>query len=383
MARTATTTTATTRTATTGTRPARARATARAAVGAAAATVLAVGIGAGPAAACGFLVAPNGAVDLLRTTTLASWENGVEHYVTSFEFSSEQPSFGSIIPLPSEPTTVERAGDWTLQRLRREIEPVSTATSAAAAAAAPAADKAEVLRQVQIDSLDVTVLRGGGAAVAEWANRNGFDLGADVTASLEHYATLSPYFMAAKFDSARAGASNFRSGDGIPIHLELPLDRPWVPLEILGAAKTADETVQADVFLLTPGKPRFGRFDDGVTVERSGPAASGLLDDLRSDKNSSWIPDHAYLTHVAIDTTAAKLTRDLVPIVAPVPSAPLPDTEPAAPTAVRTTVPWAVAAGLGGLLVGGLITALAGRSTRRRGATAAAAVDRVPNLAAR
>src|SRR5436189_165330 len=70
------------------------------------------------AAACGGLVAPNGTVRLLSTTTLAAWHDGVEHYVTSFKFAGDgQGEFGSIVPLPGIPTKVERGGDWTLQRL--------------------------------------------------------------------------------------------------------------------------------------------------------------------------------------------------------------------------------------------------------------------------
>ena len=323
-----------------------------------------VAIGVGPAGACGFLVAPNGAVELLRTTTLASWENGVEHYVTSFEFSSEQTSFGSIIPLPSEPTTVERAGDWTLQRLRREIEPPPAAAGAATTtAAASAADKAVVLQQVQVDSLDVTILRSGGKEVVDWAKTNGFDIDPTVTTVLERYGNRSPYFMAAKFDATRAQVSKFRSGDGIPIHLELPLDRPWVPLEILAAGKEDNESVQADVFLLTPVKPTFGSLDKGVVIERSRPATSSLLDDLRSDKNSTWVPDKAYLTHVSINSSAAKLKRDLVPLVAPVPHAPL-QLEPYRPAG--TNMAWTMVAALGGIVVGAAAVGAVGVTTRRR-----------------
>jgi hypothetical protein len=43
-----------------------------------------VALGTVPAWGCGFLVAPNGAVDLQRTTTLAAYHDGVEHYITSF-----------------------------------------------------------------------------------------------------------------------------------------------------------------------------------------------------------------------------------------------------------------------------------------------------------
>jgi len=53
----------------------------------------------------------------VRTTTLAAYHDGVERYVTSFEFTGEGEEVGSIIPLPDVPTDVVRGGDWTLQRL--------------------------------------------------------------------------------------------------------------------------------------------------------------------------------------------------------------------------------------------------------------------------
>ena len=72
---------------------------------------------AGPAVACGGLVGENGTIQLVRTATLAAYHDGVERYVTSFEFVGEGAEVGSIIPLPDVPTSVERGGDWTLQRL--------------------------------------------------------------------------------------------------------------------------------------------------------------------------------------------------------------------------------------------------------------------------
>ena len=70
-----------------------------------------------PAGACGGLVGENGTIELVRTTTLAAYHDGVERYVTSFEFTGEGEEVGSIVPLPDVPTDVERGGDWTLQRL--------------------------------------------------------------------------------------------------------------------------------------------------------------------------------------------------------------------------------------------------------------------------
>ncbi len=40
--------------------------------------------GASAALACGGLVNPNGTVSLVRTTTMAGYVDGIEHYFTSF-----------------------------------------------------------------------------------------------------------------------------------------------------------------------------------------------------------------------------------------------------------------------------------------------------------
>ena len=49
-------------------------------------------------AACAGLIGSNGAVNLGRTTTLVAYHNGVEHYVTSFEFLGGGGEFGTLIP---------------------------------------------------------------------------------------------------------------------------------------------------------------------------------------------------------------------------------------------------------------------------------------------
>src|SRR5438045_3147695 len=94
---------------------------------------------AAPAGACGGLVGENGTIQLGRTTTLAAYHDGLEHYVTSFDFTGEGAEVGSIVPLPGVPTVVERGGDWTLQRLEREVAPpIQEQLRAASATAAPA-----------------------------------------------------------------------------------------------------------------------------------------------------------------------------------------------------------------------------------------------------
>ena len=59
-----------------------------------------------PILACGGLIGPNGAVNLLRTTTMAGYHDGIEHYVTAFQFAGGGGAFGSITPLPGVPSSV-------------------------------------------------------------------------------------------------------------------------------------------------------------------------------------------------------------------------------------------------------------------------------------
>jgi hypothetical protein len=267
-----------------------------------------------PAFACGGLIGPNGAVNLLRTTTLAGYHNGVEHYVTAFQFAGGGGAFGSITPLPGIPSSVVRGGDWTLQRLVRETDPpVPEAFDGALAARA----SAQVLQQVRIDALDITILKGGGAEIGVWAKEHGFRLPPDAPEVLDFYANRSPIFMAASFDADAAAARGQAVGDGTPVHLTIPTDNPWVPLRILALGKAASETVQADVYLLTDRKPTMLPDPSGLLASRgvklahSGAASGSLLADLRSDKGMGWIPQRAWLTKVAIDAKASDLRFDL------------------------------------------------------------------------
>lgn len=262
------------------------------------------------ALACGGLIAANGAVRLVRTTTLAGYADGVEHYVTSFAFQSPEESFGSIIPLPDVPTDVVRGGDWTLQRLEREVSPVVPLAQAASVGTAVRTGGVEVLLETQVDALDITVVRGGGTEVAEWATEQGFELSDDAPEVFEFYAQRSPVFMAARFDASRAADENLTAGDGIPVHLTIPTDDPWVPLRILGLGKPAEEVVEASVFLLTPQRPDV-LAPDGVTLSTSRAATGSLLVDLRSDVGGGWVPQDAWLSHYVVDTPAGALTADL------------------------------------------------------------------------
>ena len=269
---------------------------------------------AAPAFACAGLIGPNGAVNLLKTTTFAGYHDGVEHYVTAFQFAGGSGQFGSLVPLPGVPSEIIRGGDWTLQRLVREVPDVDAFKAFAVPQARSAAGDAVVLQQVRIDALDVTILQGGGEAVGRWATEHGFRLPPDAPEVLDFYANRSPIFMAAVFDADAAKARGQRVGDGTPVHLVIPTASPWVPLRILGLGKTGADRVTANVFLLTDTAPQMLPVPigaNGMRIDHSARATDSLLGDLRSDKGMSWVPASGWLTKVAIDASASQLKYDL------------------------------------------------------------------------
>jgi hypothetical protein len=268
--------------------------------------------GPGSASACAGLIGSNGAVNLGRTTTLAGYHDGVEHYVTAFKFLGGGGQFGTLIPLPGVPSSVERGGDWTLQRLQRETTPVFETADGDFAALAQGAPRVEVLQEVKIDALDIKVLQGGGADVAVWAGEHGFSLSPDAPEVLDFYAQRSPIFLAAVFDGDAAAARGQQLGDGTPVHITIPTDNPWVPLRILGLGKQPSDQVQADVFLLTDDKPALLPVGlPGLTLTHDDAATVSLLDDLRADAGGSWVPQSAWLTKLQIDAPAGNLRYDL------------------------------------------------------------------------
>jgi hypothetical protein len=325
-------------------------------------------IGAGPALACGGLIGPNGGVSLLKTTTLAGYHDGVEHYVTGFSFTGGTGNFGSIIPLPGVPTKVEKGGNWTLQRLVKEVTPPEPrAGFFDKAAVATAAAPAEVLQQVRVDALDLTVLKGAGTSVGTWARDNGFSLPPDAPALLDFYANRSPIFLAAKFDAAAARAQGQREGGVTPIHLSIPTSNPWVPLAILGLGKQPAEFIQADVFLLTDNKPTMlpapaavgsdQTSTTGLVLSRSQEGSASLISDLRSDQGMGWIPQTGmWLSYLQVNTPAVNLHYDLAVDAsgaqAPLPmAAGLPDGVAPAPIPAGSRDAWIWAATATGVLV--------------------------------
>jgi hypothetical protein len=276
-----------------------------------------------PAAACGGLIAPNGAIRLDRATTLVAWHDGVEHYFTSFSYHGEASSFGWIVPLPAVPVKVEQGGGWTLQRLFRETHPQPAILGLEFAAKdAAATPSVEVLQQVQVQALDITVLRGSGQGVLDWASQNGFRIDAETHAHVLQYAKGSPVFMAAKYNAGRAARQRLIFGDGAPVLITLKVPHPWIPFEVLAAG----QQVQADLYLLSDNPVNTSEWRaligasgvgtsvagaEGFTMQFQEKMTDSLYHDLSTDKNMSWVRRDGWLTYLSLDAPDNKVTYDM------------------------------------------------------------------------
>ena len=105
------------------------------------------------------------------------------------------------------------------------------------------------------------------------------------------------------------------------MHVVIPTPNPWVPLRILALGRSPQDLIQADVFLLTDRKPEMlpqglaptgNPNQQGIVQERSEQASTSLMNDLRSDSRSKWIPNGPmWFTYLKIDAPASTITHDL------------------------------------------------------------------------
>jgi len=286
-----------------------------------------VAVGVQSAAACGGLVARNGAVRLDRATTFVAWQGGTEHYLTSFTYQGAATDVGWIVPLPAVPSSIEPGGRWTLQRLVREFSPpVAVAGQADGAVAATSMTKsAEVLQQTTVDAVDLTVLRGSADEVLVWCKQNSFEINAETRAHIEAYAKSSPIFMAARYNVEKANQLGRFQGDGTPVLITMPTAHLWVPLEVLA---NAFDPVDADIFLLTDARPNTGQESSlfgiptssvgdelpgapGFVLEQQKQMTEQLHVDLSTDRNMGWVPASGWVTHMTLHAPSPTVEYDM------------------------------------------------------------------------
>ena len=275
-----------------------------------------------PAFACGGLIAPDGEVRLQQATTLIAWHNGIEHYLTTFTYFGTSKNIGWIVPLPAVPLRIQDGGAWTLQRLEIESHPAPVRFASGETDAA-VAQSAAVLQRVKIEALNITVIRGSGQEVLNWAAGNGFIVDSETRSHLLVYAKASPIFMAVKFDTSAAKARHELEGDGTPILITMKTPHIWVPLEVLALD---GQQVQADLYLLTDHPLYTSDFDafagqssvnstvgnaQGFTMPFQEKMTSTLYHDMSTDRNMGWVWPDSWMTYLTLNAPSDSVTYDL------------------------------------------------------------------------
>ena len=159
----------------------------------------------GPDFACGGLIGPNGAVNLLRTTTFAGYHEGVEHYVTAFQFAGGGGAFGSHHAAARHPEH-RREGrrlDPPAPHPRDRARPVFDGDLVFAARGRRPGRRGADGGEASTRSTS-RCSRAAATRSAQWAKDHGFRLPPDAPEVLDFYAKRSPIFLAAAFDADAA-----------------------------------------------------------------------------------------------------------------------------------------------------------------------------------
>ena len=246
------------------------------------AVAAAVLLGAQSALACGGLVGPGGTVQLARTTTLAGYHDGVEHYLTSFTYAGGE---GQVrldrAPARRPQRRSARAASGTLQRLVRETQPQPELLRSPRPpwpTTRPGFRAAHPRRRSTLSTSPCCAAAAGRSGTGPTST--GFGLSVDAPEVLDFYAAL--YLHGGQLRRPPGRGYGQRLGDGTPIHLTIPTADPWVPLRILGLGREAADPIQADVYLLTDRRPAV--LPNPVAAGERGVAWSGAAQRPRS----SW-----------------------------------------------------------------------------------------------
>ena len=232
----------------------------------------------------------NGTIQLVRTTTLAAYHDGVERYVTSFEFTGEGESVGSIVPLPDVPTSVERGGDWTLQRLAQEVAPPRLAAESAAERRRP---RRPTSRSSSRRRSTPSTSRCSRAA----ATRSG--VGRSTTASSCRRTRRRCSTSTRPAAPCSWPPSSTPSGPVISGRVSATARRSWprsrpttrgCRCASSGSASRRSGGSRPTCSCSPTPSRSCSPAGPGLTVERSEAASAGLLADLRSDVGMEWVP---------------------------------------------------------------------------------------------
>lgn len=270
------------------------------------------------ALACGAMVSESGGAELTGFEALLRWEDGTEELLVSVGFSSSDPTFGWLMPLPNAPEIEE--GDLAPIEAALEItEPPAVPPEGdgegAGAPAVGGAPGVDVIGRDTVGGLRFVTLGGEQAAqVARWMRKHGFAFHDRQGPVLQDYLDQGWVIVAARVAPGKEAASSL-----VPASFSFTADRPTYPLAIAGAGHR-NLGLEMTLFVLSPFRPASTTYAETVVQPHpeAGFAEPGPQLELRYSaplgRNAAQLDasPETWLTRYEASFPVRELTDDLV-----------------------------------------------------------------------
>lgn len=273
------------------------------------------------ALACGGMVSESGGAELIGFEALLRWEGDREELVVSVGYTSGDPEFAWLMPLPSAPK-VSEAGDDLITEAFRITEPPQleaeeseddTATAPPVAGGAPGV---EVIDRQTVGALRFVTLGGESASeVTRWMRRHRFAFHDRQQPVLQDYLDRGWVVVAARGLQGDPGTASL-----VPVRFRFRADEPVYPLALAGTGHE-EQNLDVSLFVLSPFRPTATTFEERIVrpndtgdfpapgnqleLRYSAPLGEGRADRMQATPGT-------WLTRYEASLVTTDLTTDLV-----------------------------------------------------------------------
>ena len=273
------------------------------------------------ALACGGMVSESGGAELVGFEALLRWDGDREELVVSVGYTSGDPEFAWLMPLPSPPKVSEAKGDLIAKafqiteppQLEEERSEDDTATAPPMVGGAPGV---EVIGRETVGGLRFVTLGGGSAAeVTRWMRKHRFAFHDRQQPVLQDYLDRGWVVVAARGLQGDPGAASL-----VPVQFRFRTDEPVYPLALAGTGHEEQE-LDVSLFVLSPFRPTATTFEERIvrpndTGDFPAPGNqlelrySAPLGEGRADRMQATVG--TWLTRYEATLLTTDLTADLV-----------------------------------------------------------------------
>ena len=216
------------------------------------------------ALACGGMISESGAAELVGFEALLRWDGDREELVVSVGYTSGDPTFAWLMPLPSPPKVSEAKGDLIAEafqiteppQLEEEESEGDTAPAPPMVGGAPGVD---VIGRETVGGLRFVTLGGTSAGeVTRWMRKHDFAFHDRQGPVLQDYLDRGWVVVAARGLHGDPGAASL-----VPVRFRFRTAEPVYPLALAGTGHEEQE-LDVSLFVLSPFRPTATTFEERI-----------------------------------------------------------------------------------------------------------------------